>query len=75
MKLGDKSRVTYKSEPPNVVCTTGLHLTWIQGEHAVLVNIHVKAVPWPWAGALTPGVQIMSSLSISNYYCIINRNA
>ena len=75
MKLCDKSRVTYKSEPPNVVCTTGLHLTWIQDEHAVLVNIHVKAVPWPWTGALTPGVQIMSSLNLSNYHCIINRNA
>ena len=38
-----------------MVCTTGLHLTWIQGEHAVLVNIHVKAMPLTLGGSTNTG--------------------
>ena len=41
-----------------MVCTTGWHQTWIQGERAVReVNDHVKAVPWPRGERTNTGVQ------------------
>ncbi|KAB2630461.1 S2-RNase [Pyrus ussuriensis x Pyrus communis] len=46
LKWGKISQVTYESEPPNVVCTTGWHLPWIQGERTVQeVKDHVKVGP------------------------------
>ena len=62
--------VTYESEPPNVVCTTRLapnldpRRACGAGEH------HVKDYALALGGSTNTGVQIMSSLSISNYYCI-----
>ena len=100
------TRPAHESEPPQVICTTGLGVTYIYaqvlrscegcannrgspmsrnhlewsvrqdcapnldpswacgagGEH------HVKDCAQLWAGALTPEVQVMSSLCISNHY-------